>query len=194
MRTPEYYYKQLDTKLKHSCADSILGVRMAICGCRLTGIDPSKAEDRKNLIVFLEMDRCASDSIAMVTGCSLGRRNLKYFDFGVLAASFLNTKTGAAARLVAKESPRELSAALKEGGKPGQEPYKTLPDESLFTIQSGLKIDMDFYSQPGVPKKHVACENCGVVVNDNRQVVKGGKVLCKPCAGDAYWTAPDPSH
>ena len=51
------------------CAGIVLGTRMAILGLNAIGIDDPKGADRKNLIVYVETDRCASDAILAVTGC-----------------------------------------------------------------------------------------------------------------------------
>src|ERR687885_2326886 len=93
----------------HMCAGQVLGVRMAMLGCRLIGVDDPRGRDRKSLIVFVEIDRCAADAIHTVTGCRLGKRTLKYRDFGKLAATFLNTETNEAVRVIALDSSRDLA-------------------------------------------------------------------------------------
>ena len=93
----------------HLCPGQVIGIRMAMLGCRLIGIDDPQAEIKK-LIVFVEIDRCASDAIAAVTGCKLGRRSLKFVDNGIMAATFLNLETGRAYRISATERSRELAA------------------------------------------------------------------------------------
>ena len=72
----------------HLCAGQILGVRMALCGLRQLGIDDPTGVDRKRLVTFVEIDRCATDAICVVTGCRLGKRALKFRDFGKMAATF----------------------------------------------------------------------------------------------------------
>ncbi|MBA2732326.1 MAG: formylmethanofuran dehydrogenase subunit E family protein, partial [Acidobacteria bacterium] len=74
----------------HLCAGQLLGVRMALLGCRLTGIIDPRGEDRKKLIVWVEIDRCMADAVGAVTGVRLGKRSLKFFDYGKVAATFLN--------------------------------------------------------------------------------------------------------
>ena len=89
----------------HVCPGQILGVRMAMLGCTLVGVDePTKS---KSLIVYVEIDRCATDAIQAVTGCRLGKRTLKYLDYGKVAATFVNTTTGKAFRVVAREDSRD---------------------------------------------------------------------------------------
>ena len=85
----------------HLCPGQVLGVRMSMLGLREIGIEDPKGKDKKNIIVFVEIDRCATDAIQSVTGCSLGKRSLKFLDYGKMAATFLNLKTGNAVRILA---------------------------------------------------------------------------------------------
>src|SRR5438128_12650929 len=91
----------------HMCAGQVLGVRMALLGCRAVGVEEPRGKDRKALLVFVEIDRCAADAINTVTGCRLGKRTLKYYDYGKLAATFLNTKTNEPVRIVTLDQARD---------------------------------------------------------------------------------------
>src|SRR5215203_6380853 len=93
----------------HMCAGQLLGTRMAVLGCRLIGVDDPRGADRKKLIVWVEVDRCMTDAVSAVTGVRLGKRTLKYVDYGKVAATFLNTETNKAVRVVALESSRALA-------------------------------------------------------------------------------------
>ncbi len=93
----------------HLCPGQVVGVRMSMLGCRLIGLDnPTSREQIKKLLVYVEMDRCAADAVAHVTGARLGRRSLKFVDYGIMAASFLNLETGVAYRVVSTEEARAL--------------------------------------------------------------------------------------
>ncbi|MFA6464859.1 MAG: formylmethanofuran dehydrogenase subunit E family protein, partial [Desulfurivibrionaceae bacterium] len=86
----------------HICAGQVIGVRMSMIGLREISIDDPKAQ-RKDFYVLVEIDRCATDAIQTVTGCSLGKRSLKWLDYGIMAATFVNLKTGKAVRITALE-------------------------------------------------------------------------------------------
>ena len=88
----------------HMCAGQLLGARMALLGCREIGVDDPRGADRRKLIVWVEIDRCMADAVSAVTGVRLGKRSLKYVDYGKVAATFLNTETNRAVRIVALES------------------------------------------------------------------------------------------
>src|SRR5512146_1931001 len=96
----------------HLCAGQILGLRLALYGMRLLGLDDPAGADRKRLITYVEIDRCATDAIAVVTGCRLGKRALKFLDFGKVAATFCDLRPPRAVRVVALESARDRAREL----------------------------------------------------------------------------------
>src|SRR5262245_5484911 len=188
METLTDYLAEAEKNHGHMCPGQVLGVRMAMLGCRLVGIEEPKLSRR--LIVFVEIDRCAADAVNTVTGCRLGKRTLKHRDFGKLAATFLNTETNEAVRVVALESSRELAKQLF-GHFPTKkerqmEAYKTLSEDRLFSWRR-VHVDLPEADRPGHPLARVTCEECGEGVNDHREVMRGGRTLCLACAGERYY-------
>lgn len=181
----------------HICPGQLLGVRMALLGCRLVEVSDPRGADRKKVIVWVEIDRCVADAVAAVVGVSLGRRSLKYVDYGKVAATFLNLHTGRAVRVVALDSSRELAETLHPeiGSKKERQmaAYEELPDSALFKVET-VCIELGEYDSPGHPKKRVTCPRCLEGVNDGREIkAAGGEgILCRPCAGGAYYSAPRP--
>lgn len=163
---------------------------MAMLGCEAVGIAEPLGADRKSLIVFVEIDRCAADAVNTVTGCRLGKRTLKYYDYGKLAATFLNVKTGDAVRIVALDSSREAAdCAFPEIANKYERQlraYKLLPPEELFKVER-VRVAMPPQDQPGRPVSRVQCDECGEGVNDRREVSREGRTLCRACAGEAYY-------
>lgn len=175
----------------HLCAGQVIGVRMAMLGCRLVGIeDPNLRENRKKLIVYVEIDRCATDAIESVTGCRMGRRSLKFKDFGINAATFLNMDTGVAYRIVSTESSRDLAKAFAPEQQTlfhqQMEGYKRMPDDLLFDVQR-VAVALEPWELPGPAQRKVTCQRCGQVVRDGREVQIREEILCKPCAGQGYY-------
>jgi len=174
----------------HLCPGQVLGVKMSMLGLRKAGIEEPKGKDRKSLIVFVEMDRCATDAVQSVTGCSLGHRTMKFMDYGKMAATFMNLKTGRAVRIVAKEDAREKAKKYfpeAENKYAAQlEAYKIMSDEELFDVME-VTVNIKPEDMPGRPLKRVQCEGCGEYVQDMREIYKDGKVLCKPCAYGGYY-------
>ncbi len=188
MKNLSEYLTEAERNHGHMCPGQVLGVRMAMLGCRLIGIEEPKVG--KRLIAFVEIDRCAADAINTVTGCRLGKRTLKFRDFGKLAATFLNTETNEAVRVVAVESSRELARQLFShlSAKKEQqlEAYKTLPDEDLFRWQR-VRMHLPDADKPGHPLNRVMCDECGEGINDHREVLRDGQMLCRACAGERYY-------
>ena len=177
----------------HMCAGQILGVRMAILGLGALGIDDPLGADRKRLITFVEIDRCATDAIGMVTGCRLGKRTLKFRDWGKMAATFVDLSSGEGARVIAPENlrdlARELHPEIESKSRQQMLAYRELADDQLFRVQS-VRVQVDPAELPGYKAERVLCDRCGEGVNFGRYEEVGGSRLCLSCArGDLrYWT------
>jgi len=177
------------------CPGQVLGVRMAMLGCKLLGVEiPAQ---KKNLIVYVEMDRCMADAIAAVTGCRLGKRTLKYVDYGKCACTFVDTVSGRAIRVSARDSAREDAgryAPLTLGKSDAQRvAYKVMPDDELFVTRD-VAICIPDHDRPGRPVSRVACHVCGEGINDRREVRLNGQVLCRACAYGSYYKVSDPTE
>jgi formylmethanofuran dehydrogenase subunit E len=181
----------------HLCAGQILGVRMAILACRLLHVDDPRGADRKTLVTWVEIDRCATDAIGLVTGCKLGRRALKFRDWGKMAATFLNLTTGLAVRIVALETSRDLARlrfpAVENKSLQQQLAYRELTDEELFHSQ-WVTVDLPATEIPGFKGPRVTCAQCGEGINFSRYVTRPGPggqptLLCLTCADPTlrYW-------
>jgi formylmethanofuran dehydrogenase subunit E len=176
----------------HLCPGQVVGVRMAMLGCRLIGLDEPRRHDQiKKLIVYVEMDRCTADAVAHVTGVKLGRRSLKFMDYGIMAATFVNLETAEAFRVVSTEEARSLASAyapkIPERHPQQLEAYKRMPDSVLFRVQQ-VKVKIKECDLPGPTRYKALCSRCGQVVRDQREVIQNGEVLCKPCAQESYFT------
>jgi formylmethanofuran dehydrogenase subunit E len=174
----------------HICPGQVLGVRMAILGCERLGIYDPKTS--KRLITFVETDRCGTDAVQTVTGCTLGKRTLKFIDYGKLAATFLDTETGRAVRIAARETARDAAlrfAPDEQDAHAAQlRAYKALPGDVLFSVQD-VHMEVDEADLPGRPGRRVVCAECGEGVSNRREQVIGGRTLCRPCAGTPYYEA-----
>jgi len=175
----------------HLCPGQVLGVRMAILGLSAVAIDDPKGKDRKNLFVFVEIDRCSTDAVQAVTGCSLGKRTMKFMDYGKLAATFVNVVTGKAVRVVAlddsRDKAKDILPHIEDKYAAQLEAYKIMPDEALFEIME-VSVEIKPEDMPGRPLRRVQCSSCGEYVQDMREVCRGGKILCRSCADNAYYT------
>ena len=175
----------------HLCPGQVLGVRMAIAGCRELGFDRPRTIG-KRLVVFVEIDRCATDAIEALTGVSLGKRTLKHLDYGKMAATFADTVTGTAVRVCARDGARERAAEWSGELEPRRmqvAAYRVMPEALLLRIES-VAIAPGFLDRRRV---RVTCEQCGEDVNYQREIVRRGRTLCRACAGETYYVALSPA-
>ncbi len=174
----------------HICAGQVIGVRMCLLALSLIGIDDPKGTDRKKLYVMVEIDRCATDAIQSVTGCSLGKRSMKWLDYGVMAATFINLDTTKAVRITALEEARDSSkkycAEILDKYQRQLAAYKVMSEEELFRIQR-VKVKIPDENLPGRPLKRVQCTRCLDWVQDKRDLFIEGEILCKQCADGRYY-------
>lgn len=178
----------------HLCAGQVLGVRLALLGLERLGIHDPHGTDRKRLVTYVEIDRCATDAIALVTGCRLGKRALKFRDWGKMAATFVDLASGRAIRLAAVDSSRDLARQLypdiESDSKKQMQAYRELPDKDLFREQ-WVRVQIDPVDLPGYRGERVACARCGEGVSFGRYTQVSGERLCLSCAQPErqYWKA-----
>ncbi|MBF0404099.1 MAG: formylmethanofuran dehydrogenase [Nitrospirae bacterium] len=175
----------------HLCAGQVLGIKMSILGLSSVGIFDPKGSDRKNILVYVEIDRCATDAIQSVTGCSLGHRSMKFMDYGIMAATFLNLKTKTAVRVIAREDSRDKAKHYFPNIANPYEAqllaYKQMTDEELF-YKMPVTVNVPPEDMPGRPIKRIRCARCGDYVQDMRHVTTGTEEICKVCAFGGYYS------
>jgi formylmethanofuran dehydrogenase subunit E len=184
------YLREAEQAHGHLCAGQVLGVRMAMLGLEKLGIDDPRGKDRKRLIAFVEIDRCATDAIGVVTGCRLGKRALKFRDFGKMAATFVDLSTGKAVRIAAKESSKALAKnmhpEIENKNQQQMLAYREMPADDLFAIE-WVKVTLPAEELPGYKGDRIVCSNCGEGINFRREVVRDGKSFCRACSGERYY-------
>jgi formylmethanofuran dehydrogenase subunit E len=193
MQSFEVLLKEAEIAHGHLCAGQILGVRMAMLGCERLGIEDPKGADRKRLVTFVEIDRCATDAIAVVTGCRLGKRALKFRDWGKMAATFVDIGNdrhpgGKAIRIAALESSkaraRELFPEIENKNQQQMVAYREMDAAELFSEQ-WVRVPLDAREMPGYKSARITCAVCGEGINYDREVVVDGRTLCQGCADTA---------
>jgi formylmethanofuran dehydrogenase subunit E len=175
----------------HLCAGQILGLRMALYGVQLLDLADPAGVDRKRLVTFVEIDRCFTDAIPVVTGCRLGKRALKFRDFGKVAATFCDLREGRAVRILALESAKERARELypEIPGKNQQQmrAYREMTNDELFQIQ-WVRVSLGPEDLPGYQAERVHCAQCGEPISFHRELVRDGRTVCRACAGERYYT------
>jgi formylmethanofuran dehydrogenase subunit E len=194
MKSLEQYLALAAESHGHMCPGQVLGVRMAMRGLKAIGVDDPR-KHRKRLLAFVEIDRCATDAVSLVTGCRLGERTLKFMDYGKVAATFVNLETQKAVRVLARDDSRlKAKAMFAEFDAPYRqqlEAYKLIGDDELFTVQP-VRVKLAPEDLPGGPRSRVVCNECGEGVNNGRERTVNGRTLCRSCAGESYYEAVEP--
>jgi formylmethanofuran dehydrogenase subunit E len=199
MENFEELLEQAEAAHGHLCAGQILGVRLAMLGLTRLMIAEPRGADRKRLIAYVEIDRCATDAIGLVTGCRLGKRTLKFRDWGKMAATFVDLKENRAIRIAALEGSRETAARLyphlENKNQQQMQAYRELPDGELFR-EEWVGVEIDAADLPGYKAERIACARCGEGVNFGRFALVGGERLCLSCARpeDRYWRPAEPKN
>jgi formylmethanofuran dehydrogenase subunit E len=193
--TLDEYLLEAEKAHGHLCAGQVLGVRLAMLGIEKLGIEDPRGKDRKRLVTFVEIDRCATDAIAVVTGCRLGKRALKFRDWGKMAATFVDlgikdVSAGKAIRIAAKESSKALARTMhpeiESKNQQQMLAYREMPEDDLFTKQ-WVKVELPAEEFPGYKGERIVCAECGEGINFRREVLRDGRVLCRACAGEKYY-------
>ncbi|MBI2529085.1 MAG: formylmethanofuran dehydrogenase [Candidatus Rokubacteria bacterium] len=171
------------------CPGQVLGVRMALAGCREVGVERPRSAG-KSLVVLVEIDRCATDAIQALTGVTLGKRTLKHLDYGKTAATFVNMATGTAVRVAARESARakaaEWAPSEPDARKAQILAYRHMPERELLALER-VTVKPGWLDRRRV---RVYCDCCGEGINYEREVHTGDRTLCRPCSGESYLVAP----
>ena len=190
MKSLDEYLLDAEKAHGHVCAGQVLGVRLAMLGLKKLGIDDPLGKDRKRLVTFVEIDRCATDAIGVVTGCRLGKRALKFRDWGKMAATFVDVSAGKAIRVAARESSkaraRQLYPEIESKNQQQLRAYREMPDDELFATE-WVKVELPPEEFPGYKGERIVCDECGEGINFRREVRRDGKIYCRACAGEKYY-------
>ncbi len=165
------------------CPGIIMGTRMTIAGLHELGLSPENPGH--DLIVYVEIDRCATDAVQAITGCSLGHRTLKHMNYGKFAVTFINTATGKAVRVAG--TPKDKVNKGETDFKKIGEMLLNCPEEDIFTI-TPVKVEIPKDEMPGTPNHRAVCSVCHEEIMDGKEVIVDGKAVCKNCNGTSYYS------
>lgn len=178
MKDFDKYLKKAGDFHGHVCVGIALGTRITLAALKHLGLKPGM---RKKCIVYTEIDRCMTDAVQIITGCSLGHRSLKYVDYGKFAATFVNLDTGKAVRGTVKEHFSNDDTIEKT-----LEKLERIPDSELVTLED-VTVNIPETDLPGPPVRKAVCADCGERIVDGREVQKGDKTYCRGCAKGKYY-------
>ena len=175
---------------RHLCPRQVLGVRMGLFAGQILDLSVPQPDNVKRILTIVETDGCGADGVSVATNCWIGRRTLRVEDFGKVAATFVDTHTGQAIRLVPRSNARVKAVEYAPEASNKWETmllgYQRMPALELLKIQPVvLKTPLeDLLSRPGLRTR---CEICDEEVINGREVAADGQILCRACAGLSYF-------
>ncbi|RME77957.1 MAG: formylmethanofuran dehydrogenase [Chloroflexi bacterium] len=184
--------KQSAALHNHLCPRQVLGVRMGLAAGRYLGIEVPQSD--KRIFTIVETDGCATDGVAVAVNCWVGRRSMYVFDFGKVAATFVDTHTGRAVRIVPSAQSRQLAQQYAPEAESRWHGYllgyQRMPDDELLTIQE-VSLTVSVQSLISRDGYRVNCDICGEEIINEREIRREGLTLCRACAGARYYALPD---
>jgi formylmethanofuran dehydrogenase subunit E len=172
----------------HLCPRQILGVRIGLAGMKALGFD--EPPTKKHLLVISETDGCFVDGVIAATDCTVGHRTLRVEDYGKVAVTFVDTKTGRAVRVAPTPDVRQKAYVYAPNESrhyfAQMQAYQIMPDEEMLTIQEVVLNTPvgEIISRAGV---RVNCDVCGEEIMNDREILREGLTMCHSCAGDGYY-------
>jgi formylmethanofuran dehydrogenase subunit E len=179
----------------HSCPGLVLGYRVAIAAIKELAIgDISEDEE---IVAIVENDSCAVDAIQVLTGCTFGKGNLIFKDYGKQVYTFIKRPSGDAVRISIDikfpeetEYEKQMWKRYSEGDR-SEEVLKVVHNRKAKKIKAILEAnDSDilqikrFKTTPPSEAKiypSIRCEVCGEKMAEPKARIKNGKIVCIPC-------------
>ena len=172
----------------HLCPRQVLGVRIGVLAGEVLGLDLPQTD--KRLLTIAETDGCAADGISVATGCWVGRRTLRIEDYGKVAATFVDTRTEQAVRIVPRADCRDVARAYARRARNRWEMqllgYQRMPAYELLRVQE-VRLAQSLEAIVSLPGRKALCQVCGEEIINDRQIVHEESTLCRACAGEAYY-------
>jgi formylmethanofuran dehydrogenase subunit E len=183
------FYAEVSKMHQRLCPRQVLGVRMGVRAGLELGLELPQTD--KNLIALVETEGCTADGIGVATGCWVGRRTMFVVDYGKVAATFVDSRSGRSIRIVPHPSARsrtmDHAPDIQDPWERQLAAYQVMPDDELLKVDR-VRLTIDLAALISKPGKRATCDACGEEINNGREVVLDGRVLCRYCAGEPYFT------
>ncbi|MDA8430791.1 MAG: FmdE family protein [Geobacteraceae bacterium] len=157
----------------HSCPGLAIGFRLATAAMKALGATRS---DDEELFAVVESDACGVDALQCVSGCTFGKGNLIFRDYGKHAYSLFSRvkQQGVRAVFHGKGIPAELR-------QDKQAFARRIMSEREDLIVSVVSIPFEDLQTARV-RNSVMCASCGESVMDTRVSKAEAGYICIPCA------------
>ncbi|MCL6612820.1 MAG: TraR/DksA C4-type zinc finger protein [Peptococcaceae bacterium] len=180
----------------HSCPGLAVGYRVAQVAMR--ELEEMRSPDEE-LVAVVENDACGVDAVMLLTGCTLGKGNLLYRDYGKQVYTFGSRNSGRAIRVsvngevlhrndpvAADLRKKVLGGAATEEEKKEFYAYQARRTSQILDMPEGdfCKVEKIDFNFPGKARifNSVRCAECGEYVMEARARIKNGQIVCIPCS------------
>jgi formylmethanofuran dehydrogenase subunit E len=157
----------------HSCPGSAIGYRMTLAAMKLLGVTRSGDEE---LVAIVENDACGVDALQYLSGCTFGKGNLIFRDYGKPVYTLFSRTSGKGVRVLFLDSA--LPEEVKSDRSKKLDYILSAPDDAIISART-VSID-----EPKLAKIYhtVNCDLCHESVMETRLKPVRGRMLCIPCA------------
>ena len=157
----------------HSCPGIAIGYRMAKAAMNRLLEERSKDEE---IVAIVENNACGVDAVQLLTGCTFGKGNFIFKDYGKQVYTLYSRNTGKGYRVIFHGS--NIPETVRNNR---EEMQKWLLDADEKDIINITEVDID-EPEPARMVPSVKCEFCGEMVMDTRAKRVDGKYACIPCS------------
>ncbi len=180
----------------HICPGLSIGYRAAKAA--MAKLKEERAGDEE-LAAIVETDACSADAVQVITGCTFGKGNFIYRDYGKMALTLFSRNSGEGVRLIARPASvapdgehRALLQKIMDGEatEDEQNRFQELhrararnilekPVEELFDF---TKVNEELPPRARMEPSEI-CPQCGEPAMPAKMEVVNGKKICRGCAG-----------
>ena len=157
----------------HSCPGLAIGYRMTVAGLKF--LLQSKTKDEE-LVAIIENDSCGVDALQCLSGCTFGKGNLIFKNFGKQAYTFYQRKSKKGVRVVFNSE--NVPEYLRQDKKSYIDWLLNTPEEQIIFLEE-IQMDAPEYAKI---MESVECDFCKERVMKIRTETIKGKTACIPCA------------
>ena len=157
----------------HACPGLAIGYRMATAAVEKLGAPRAKDEE---LVAIVENNACGVDALQCVTGCTFGKGNLIFRDYGKRVFTLYSRKKKRGSRVVFHG--HKIPGQVRENRDAFAEWILNAPQDDMLSVTSAIVEEPN----PAEVQRSVNCAFCGELVMESRLRPFDGKPACIPCA------------
>ncbi len=187
-------FKRCEAFHGHVCPGLAMGFRAAKAG--MEWLREKRSEDEE-IVAIVETDACSADAVQVLTGCTFGKGNFIFKDYGKMALTLLSRNSGRGVRVSIRagafQPDPEHSALIQKIRHGNAEPAELerfqelhhkrtcdlleTPMEELFYIKEAeIRLPPKAQIEPSE-----LCSCCGEPAMPSKMESLNGKKICRGC-------------